>query len=80
MALKSGVAAEKSKDRHLRDFRSFSIFDFFNTIRQKRSFISEVEIWLSLCAHAHSPEADGRDHKSAPAQFTRLRLYSEFGD
>jgi hypothetical protein len=44
VALKSDVAAEKSKDRHLRDFRSCSIFDFFNTIRQQRPFPHRI-LW-----------------------------------
>jgi len=36
--LRSLAAAEINNIRHSRDFWSLSIFDFFNSIRQKRSF------------------------------------------
>ena len=36
--LQSLAAAEIANALHLRDFRSPVIFEFFNTIRQKRSF------------------------------------------
>jgi hypothetical protein len=36
--LQSLAAAEIANMRHLRDFRSTAISEFFNTIRQKRPF------------------------------------------
>src|ERR1700728_3859065 len=40
LALCSIPAADLSKNQHLRDFWSFSIFDFFNSIGQKQKWRS----------------------------------------
>jgi hypothetical protein len=41
LVLCSIPGADLSKNQHLRDFWSFSIFDFFNSIRQKRSLADD---------------------------------------
>jgi hypothetical protein len=47
LALCSIPAADSSKNQHLRDFWSFSIFDFFNSIGQSETSNSEWS--MSVC-------------------------------
>jgi len=60
--------AETTKDRSLRDFRSLSIFDFFNSIWQRETFHAHLEHYSrQLTCGAYVPRAVLLVHSSATA-------------